>query len=203
MSDAPAKPYHHGHLRQALIDAAVAEVEAVGPAALSLREIARRAGVSHGAPAHHFGDKAGVFTAIATEAFRLASETIGPVAQGPYGFLDGGAAYIGFALGHPGHFAVMLRPDLYHEDDPDLAVARDEAFGILYGSAANLAGLPPDADITGLVIAGWSLAHGFATLALTGNLTGRLGPDPNAVSDQVRDGVIQLGRAMQQRQAGQ
>ena len=84
MPTGPPKPYHHGHLRQALLDAAVAEVEAVGPAALSLREIARRAGVSHGAPAHHFGDKAGVFTAIATEAFRLASQTIGPVAGGPY-----------------------------------------------------------------------------------------------------------------------
>lgn len=196
-----AKPYHHGHLRQTLIDAAVAEVEAVGPAALSLREIARRAGVSHGAPAHHFRDKAGVFTAIATEAFRLASQTIGPVADGPYGFLDGGAAYISFALAHPGHFAVMLRPDLYHEDDPDLALARDEAFGILYRSAANLVGLPPDADVTGLVLTGWSLAHGFATLALTGNLSGRLGREPTEIADQLRDGAIQLGRALAQRQA--
>ena len=203
MPNASARPYHHGHLRQALIDAAVAEVEAVGPAALSLREIARRAGVSHGAPAHHFGDKAGVFTAIATEAFRLASEAIGPVAGGPYGFIDGGAAYIGFALAHPGHFAVMLRPDLYHEDDPDLGLARDEAFGILYGSAANLAGLPPDADVTGVVLTGWSLAHGFATLALTGNLTGRLDADPTAVADQLRDGVIRLARALEQRQAEQ
>ena len=110
MPSTSSKPYHHGHLRQALIDAAVAEVEAVGPAALSMREIARRAGVSHGAPAHHFQDKAGIFTAIATEAFQLASQTIGPVADGPFGFLDGGAAYISFALAHPGHFAVMLRP---------------------------------------------------------------------------------------------
>lgn len=203
MPNAPAKPYHHGHLRQALIDAAVAEVEAVGPAALSMREIARRAGVSHGAPAHHFGDKAGVFTAIATEAFQLASQTIGPVADGPYGFLDGGAAYIGFALAHPGHFAVMLRPDLYHQDDAELALARDQAFAILHGSAANLAGRPPDSDVTGLVLAGWSLAHGFATLALTGNLTDRIGPDPTDVANQLRDGVIRLGRAIEQQQARQ
>ncbi|WP_329062763.1 TetR/AcrR family transcriptional regulator [Amycolatopsis sp. NBC_01480] len=201
-SDAP-KPYHHGHLRQALIDAAVAEVEAVGPAALSLREIARRAGVSHGAPAHHFRDKAGVFTAIATEAFRLAGRTIGPVAQGPYGFLDGGSAYIGFALAHPGHFAVMLRPDLYHDDDPELSLARDEAFQILYGSAADLDGLPPGADVTGLVLAGWSLAHGFATLWLNGNLKDRTGPAPADVADQLRDGVIRLGRALEQQRGDQ
>jgi hypothetical protein len=144
-----------------------------------------------------------VFTAIATEAFRLASQSIGPAANGPYGFLNGGAAYIEFALAHPGHFAVMLRPDLYHQDDPELTLARDEAFAILYGSAANLAGLPSDADITGLVLAGWSLAHGFATLALTGNLTNRIGPDPTAVANQLRDGVIQLGRALEQRQAAE
>ena len=195
-----SKPYHHGHLRQALIDAAVAEVEAVGPAALSMREIARRAGVSHGAPAHHFQDKAGIFTAIATEAFQLASQTIGPVAEGPFGFLDGGAAYISFALAHPGHFAVMLRPDLYRNDDPDLSLARDEAFQILYGSAGRLFGLPPDADVTGLVVAGWSLSHGFATLLLNGNLTDRLGPSPADIADQIRDGVIRLGRAMEAQQ---
>jgi AcrR family transcriptional regulator len=192
------KPYHHGHLRQALIDAAVAEVEAVGPAALSLREIARRAGVSHGAPAHHFHDKAGVFTAIATEAFRLASETIGVVAEGQFGFLDGGAAYIAFALAHPGHFAVMLRPDLYHHDDPELSLARDEAFNVLYSSAGHLFGLPEDEDVTGVVLAGWSLSHGFATLWLNGNLKDRLGPTPTDIADQIRDGVIRLGRAMEE-----
>lgn len=203
MASNPPKPYHHGHLRQALIDAAVAEVESVGPAALSMREIARRAGVSHGAPAHHFHDKAGIFTAIATEAFRLASQTIGPVAEGPYGFLDGGTAYISFALAHPGHFAVMLRPDLYHDDDPELTLARDEAFHILYGSAHNLIGLPPAADVTGLVIAGWSLSHGFATLWLNGNLKDRLGPTPTDIANQLRDGVIRLGRALETQRAEQ
>ena len=199
-TDSP-KPYHHGHLRDALIAAAVAEVESVGPAALSMREIARRAGVSHGAPAHHFGDKAGVFTAIATEAFQLVAQTIGPVADGPYGFLEGGTAYIAFALAHPGHFAVMLRPDLYHDDDPELTVARNEAFQILYGSAANLHGLPPDADVTGVVLAGWSLSHGFATLWLNGNLNERLGPTPATIPDQLRDGIIRLGHALEKQRA--
>ena len=60
------KPYHHRRLREAVIEAALAEIEAVGPTRLSMREIARRAGVSHAAPAHHFCDKRGIFTAIAT-----------------------------------------------------------------------------------------------------------------------------------------
>ena len=60
----PERPYHHGDLRRALIDAALDEITAEGPARLSLRHIARRAGVSHAAPAHHFKDKAGVFTAM-------------------------------------------------------------------------------------------------------------------------------------------
>src|SRR3954463_13726034 len=102
------RSYHHGSLRQAVIDAAVAEVEAVGASAVSMREIARRAGVSHAAPAHHFGDKTGIFTAIATEGFWLACAAIGPAADGPGGFLRGGVAYVVFALAHPGHFEVMF-----------------------------------------------------------------------------------------------
>ena len=77
-SSAPSRPpartsYHHGDLRRALIDAALQDIAASGPANLSLRALARSAGVSHAAPAHHFRDKSGVFTAIATEGFQLAS----------------------------------------------------------------------------------------------------------------------------------
>jgi AcrR family transcriptional regulator len=194
MPDAEEKSYHHGRLREALINAAVEEVQAVGAAALSLREIARRAGVSHAAPAHHFGDKAGIFTAIATEGFRLATATIGPAATGKYGFLDGGAAYIGFALAHPGYFEVMFRPDLYHGDDPELVTARDAAFQVLYGSARELVSAGPDEDVTGLVIAGWSMSHGFATLWLNANLNDRLGADPGDIAERIRDGLITLGR---------
>src|SRR5438128_12279628 len=110
MARAPVKPYHHGHLREAVLEAAVAEIEAMGPARLSMREIARRAGVSHAAPAHHFGDKTGIFTAIAAQGFRMAADAIGPAASGAYGFLDGGAAYGGFALSHPVYVEVMYPP---------------------------------------------------------------------------------------------
>jgi AcrR family transcriptional regulator len=194
--------YHHGHLRAAVIEAAVAEVEAVGAAAVSMREIARRAGVSHAAPAHHFGDKAGIFTAIATEGFRMTAAAIGPAATGPFGFLTGGAAYVTFALAHPGHFEVMYRPSLYPADDADLVTARAAAFAVLDDSAAELAEQWDIADVAGLTVAGWSLCHGLATLLLAGNLTDRVPPDPAALSVMIGNGLVGLGRVSQAQQSG-
>jgi AcrR family transcriptional regulator len=185
--------YHHGHLRQAVIDAAVAEVQAVGAAGVSMREIARRAGVSHAAPAHHFGDKTGIFTAIATEGFRRTAEAITPAATGPFGFLHGGAAYVLFALANPGHFEVMYRPGLYRTDDPELVAARDAAFAVLDGSAEALAAEWHIDDVAGLVVAGWSLCHGLATLLLTGNLRDRLPPEPAEITHRLTNGLIALG----------
>ena len=189
----PPRPYHHGSLREAVIAAAVAEVEACGAVNLSMREIARRAGVSHAAPAYHFGDKAGIFTAIATEGFQLIAEAIAPVADGPAGFLQGGVAYIRFALEHPGHFEVMFRPDLYRRDDPELVSAREAAFAILTGAARASVGAGPDEDVTGLAVAGWSVSHGFATLWLHANMQESLGPDPTAIADTVIRGIVTLG----------
>lgn len=189
-SGAPRR-YHHGRLRQAAIEAAVAEVRAVGAAGVSMREIARRAGVSHAALAYQFGDKAGLFTAIATEGFQMATAAIAPAATGPDGFIRGGIAYVGFALAHPGHFEVMFRPDLYRGDDPELIAASDAAFAVLYGSARTA--VSAGTDVTGLVLAGWSLSHGLATLWLTANLQDKTGPDPTTLTDQITHGVITLG----------
>jgi AcrR family transcriptional regulator len=185
------RPYHHGDLRQAVIAAAVDEVAAVGASALSMRAVARRAGVSHAAPAHHFGDKAGIFTAIATEGFDLLTEAVAPAAIKDEGFFTGGVGYVRFALEHPGYFEVMFRPMLYHREDPRLLEASDRAFEVLVESAQHaidLHGL--DATAEDLAIAGWSVAHGLATLWLQSNLVDRLGPDPYA---QVARGVAAMG----------
>jgi AcrR family transcriptional regulator len=191
--------YHHGDLERAAIDGAVEEVETVGVAAASMRRIARRAGVSHAALAYQFGDKTGIFTAVAAKGFRLAAEAIGPIATGPDGFMRGGFAYIQFALSHPGYYEVMYRPYLYRGDDPNLVAARNAAFDILYGSArtslaAHRRGKVTDEDVVGLVMAGWSLTHGFATLALTGDLTDRLTTDTAALTTQVTHGIVTLGQ---------
>jgi AcrR family transcriptional regulator len=196
MASPSARPYHHGRLREAVLEAAVAEIEAVGPARLSMREIARRAGVSHAAPAHHFGDKAGIFTAIAIEGYRLIGEATSRAAVGDNALLDGGMAYVRFALTHRAHFEVMFRPDLYRADDPELVATRDATFGILQGAVE--AGQPrgDPADVLGTVLASWSAAHGFAVLWLNGNLPPEVVADPDAITPLLARGLVALGEIM-------
>ena len=124
--------YHHGDLRRALLDAAAEVIAEQGPAALSLRDLARRAGVSHAAPMHHFGDKAGLLTALATEGYDLLAAELAEEWAVTHSFLEQGVAYVRFAIRHRAHFEVMFRPDLYHAGDADLVAARDRAGHILY-----------------------------------------------------------------------
>jgi AcrR family transcriptional regulator len=169
-----SEPYHHGNLRRVLVDAALAEIADRGPTEMSMRELARRAGVSHAAPAHHFGDKAGLLTAIAVEGFeRLTAALRSANERG--GFAEVGLAYIAFAVDHPAHFDVMYHPDLYRTDDPAVLEARDAAAQLLYGPAQEAY---PDRDAFRVGIAGWSFAHGFASLWTTGNLRHRLQGEP-------------------------
>jgi AcrR family transcriptional regulator len=179
-----ARPYHHGDLRQALLDAAVQALLEVGPAAVSLRDLARRTGVSHAAPAHHFGDKAGLLTAVATDGFRRLAATLGEAYQATGSFLEVGVAYVGFAVTHRAHFEVMFRPELYRPDDPDLVRAREAARSLLYPPAAEGANRP-DGDDVRAAVAAWSLVHGLATLWLNHNLPPQLGDDPEQITREV------------------
>src|SRR6266540_666711 len=163
--------YHHGDLRRALLAAAVAAIEERGPAAISLRDLARRANVSHAAPAHHFGDKAGLLTALAAEGFTKLTAS----------FLEIGVAYVGFAVRHPAHFAVMFRPDLYHADDPSVVAARDGARESLHGGLGLVAD-PGPAPSPIAALAAWSLVHGLATLWLSGSLRDPPTDDPEELT---------------------
>ncbi|WP_299540331.1 TetR/AcrR family transcriptional regulator [uncultured Streptomyces sp.] len=160
-------PYHHGDLRHALLSAALDVVAADGPGALSLRDLARRAGVSHAAPAHHFKDRAGLLTAIAAEGYTLFADALAAVPD----LRERGAQYVRFARTHPAHFQVMFQPALYRTDDPELVAARGRAGRAL---SQGVAGLPGEgrngADAREAGIAAWSLAHGFAALLLSRNL---------------------------------
>lgn len=171
------RPYHHGRLREVVLEAALAEIGAVGTARMSMREIAKRAGVSHAAPAHHFGDKSGIFTAIAIEGFQMLRSETTAAAGGDASLLSSGIAYLNFAIGHPEHFEVMFQPDLYRIDDPDLAVQRDQAFDVLFGAVADALGPGHDEMVLPTSVVAWSIMHGFATLWLTGNLQDRIGAD--------------------------
>ena len=174
---APAsRPYHHGHLRPVLIDAAVATVEDQGLAAASLRGVARRAGVSHAAATYHFGDKAGLLTAVAAEGYRRLAEALRAEDQASHSYLEVGVAYVRFAVTHRGYFEVMYRPELFHPQDPALLEARAAAATELYRSDQ------PDADRMAAGIAAWALMHGVATLWLNGNMPPPLGDDPEAIA---------------------
>ncbi|HEY3844846.1 MAG TPA: TetR/AcrR family transcriptional regulator [Acidimicrobiales bacterium] len=165
-----AERYHHGDLRRALMDAAVASVAEGGPGAVSLRALAAAVGVSHAAPVHHFGDKAGLFTAVATEGFELLADELTRVWEETGDFLATGVRYVHFALHHKGYFEVMFRPDLFDGDDPGLVEAQRRSFARLHDPVASgrRAKDPQSVRLAGL--ASWSTAHGLATLLLSGNL---------------------------------
>jgi len=179
-----ARPYHHGDLPRVLLDTAIQAILEVGPAAVSLRDLARRAGVSHAAPAHHFGDKAGLLTAVAADGFGRLAATLREAYQTTGNFLEVGVAYVRFAVTHRAHFEVMFRPELYRTDDPDLVRARDAARSLLYPPAADLAN-SPDGDAVRAAVAAWSLVHGLATLWLNRNLPPQLGDDPEQLTREV------------------
>jgi AcrR family transcriptional regulator len=190
------QPYHHGDLRRTLIEAAVAQIERDGLSNLSLRGIARTAGVSHAAPAHHFGDKVGLCTAVAAEGFTLLAARTTPLVDQPDALLQTGVVYILFAVEHRGYFEVMFRPDLHHAEDPELVAAREKSFDVLYRVARAGAGIADDQDVTGLAVAAWSIVHGFATLYLADNFREQLPDDLDLAAAIVAEGVASLGRTI-------
>ncbi|MGY1712769.1 TetR/AcrR family transcriptional regulator [Geodermatophilus sp. SYSU D00758] len=188
------RPYHHGDLRRELLRQAADMVAADGVAQVSLRELARRAGVSHAAPAHHFGDKRGLLTALAVEGYTLLAERLAGVAQETGDFLEVGVAYVSFATEHPAHFEVMYRPGLYDADDSAVTAARGRAAAALYGGAATRLPGADDPAVRTAGLAAWSLVHGFASLWNSGALPTGLGPDPAAAARQVA-AVLFTGRS--------
>jgi AcrR family transcriptional regulator len=176
---AKARPYHHGDLRPALLKAAVEVIDEVGPAGMSLREVARRAGVTHPAATYHFGDKAGLLTAVAIEGYRHLGESLSQAYQDSGSFLEVGVAYVRFAVTHRAHFEVMYRPELYDHRDATLLQARSTAAAVLYGTDH------PNPEHLREGVAAWAIVHGIATLWLNGNLPEQLGGDPEKIARDV------------------
>jgi AcrR family transcriptional regulator len=174
-------------LRRAVLDAAIAISAETGPDAISLREVAREAGVSHQAPYHHFGDRAGIFAAISEEGFRFLAESI--EASTTLGTAAMCEAYVHFALAHKGHFRVMMRNDLCSlEDYPTALTQADRAFNALRNEVTVILGEDSHEDDANAHTAYmWSVAHGLATLLLDGPLEKKLGgiADVNTLVTQV------------------
>jgi AcrR family transcriptional regulator len=185
------RPYHHGDLRRALLGAAAQLIGETGPGAMSVREVARRAGVTHAAATYHFGDKAGLLTALAVDGYRLLGDALREAHETQRSFLELGVAYVRFAVTHRAHFEVMFQPELYHRDAEELLAAKAVTAALLYQTDQV-----SDEELRS-GIAAWAIVHGIATLWLNGNLPPRLGDDPEeitrAVASRLRVSAAQAG----------
>jgi AcrR family transcriptional regulator len=155
--------------RAALLAAARAELAERGHAGISLRAVARRAGMSHAAPKYFFGDRAGLLTAVAAQGF---AELASSLRQVPPALAALGHAYITFALANPALFDLMFRPSELHPADPDLRHAQDDAIGVLDSAvtASEAPGEQSPAAPGELTLISWALAHGLAVLSRDGAL---------------------------------
>ncbi len=180
---APRDGYHHGALRQALIEASEAVLAERGLEGFSLREVARRSGVSPAAPAHHFGDASGLLAAVATLAFDglTAALEAGNARGGddPVACLrEQGVGYVGFALRHPGRFGLMFRSGLHN--DEALERSAHAAFMALEHAVRGLYGVAPPTPLAprqwNALLSIWSVVHGFAHLALAGQFDAFMPP---------------------------
>ncbi|MCA9908868.1 MAG: TetR/AcrR family transcriptional regulator [Anaerolineae bacterium] len=170
MSISKDKPYHHGNLRSALIEASVIALGEEGIEALSLRKVAKAIGVSHNAPYMHVADKEALLAAIAEDGFRLLAETILQAvvdqADNWYTrFENGCVAYVGFMLEHAAHTQVMFR-DYDWDKYPEVPAAAGKALGILEnliveGQTAEVVAPGDSRQWTTLT---WSLLQGIATV---------------------------------------
>ena len=172
-----ADTYHHGDLRRALLDAADDVLVAQGVSALSLRDLARRVGVSATAPYHHFGGKADLVCALADDALGKLDDALAAAATDhadPEAQLSAlGVAYVLFAVDHPEHFRLAFRPEMGSPfatlaDDSGALPTDTPGFRHLVRVVAQLA--PAPADRVTLAVASWSLAHGLAALLVDGPL---------------------------------
>jgi AcrR family transcriptional regulator len=178
----PRRPYHHGNLREALLEGAVRVIAELGPAGFTLREVARRAGVSHNAPYRHFRDKDALLATVAAQGFRELTHALREPGERPGKAHSGaqlstleklkqsGLAYVAFAVRRPEHFTVMFDAPVINSKDPEYTQASQEAFNTLLNYIRNCqaAGQLPPGNTVERALYAWSLVHGIAKLAVAG-----------------------------------
>jgi len=170
------KTYHHGNLREVLVDAAIQFIAEVGPAGFTLREVARRAGVSHNAPYRHFQDKEALLAAVATEGFRELTQAMLDSVKAKTNTRErlksAGLAYVEFALRRPEHFTVMFDAPVSRDKHSALSQAGQQAFGTLvsFVKACQEEAQLPSGDPLQFALLAWSMVHGIAKLAIAGRL---------------------------------
>ena len=173
---ADSHSYHHGNLKAALLSASLELVRETGSGAFTLREVARRAGVSHNAPYRHFRDKEALLAALAAEGFDLLTAAMDKASESASGPLErfrlGGRGYVEFALTYPQHFAVMFELSIMSSRYPQTHAAGERAFGALvrYVEGCQQEGVLPPGDPKPFALLAWSMVHGVAKLAISGRL---------------------------------
>jgi AcrR family transcriptional regulator len=176
----PAEPpYHHGALNEALLKAAENVLERDGLAGLTLRAVAREAGVSHAAPTHHFGDLSGLLSELAAIGFRQFNAAMAAAdSRGPSPLdkaMARAKAYVAYARAHPGMYGLMFRTERLDMTRPSLHAAASASFAGLAGSIAasrheQIAAEGLSLEQAAAIARAWSLVHGFTMLLLDGRL---------------------------------
>jgi AcrR family transcriptional regulator len=173
-----ASPYHHGALRDALLKAAETVLERDGLAGLTLRAVAREAGVSHAAPTHHFGDLTGLVSDLAAIGFTQFNATMAATPR-PDGSLENirrrVAAYVAYAQAHPGMYGLMFRTERLDMTRPALCDAANASFAGLAGAIGasrheQISTSALSLEQGAAIARAWSLVHGFTMLLLDGRL---------------------------------
>lgn len=187
-------PYHHGALHEALLKAAETVLERDGLSGLTLRAVAREAGVSHAAPTHHFGDLTGLLSELAAIGFRRFNQAM--VAAGDSETLPlmkamaRAKAYVAYAQAEPGMYGLMFRTERIDMTRPSLHEAAAASFAGLAGAvgAGKISGEAFEAlslDQAAAIARAWSLVHGFTTLLLDGRLKDVLHRLPEGTSAEM------------------
>jgi AcrR family transcriptional regulator len=184
-------PYHHGALRDALLEAAERVLERDGLAGLTLRAVAREAGVSHAAPTHHFGDITGLVSELAAIGFRqfnaamTAAEASGasPMEKA----MARPKAYVAYAQAHPGMYGLMFRTERLDMARPSLCEAANASFAGLAGAVGasrheQISERALSLEQAAAIARAWSLVHGFTMLLLDGRLSHILGRLPKGTT---------------------
>lgn len=199
-----AAPRIEEDVRARVLAGAVKLIEAHGLAALSMREVARAAGVSHQAPYHYFEDREAILAALAGEGFTILTRRLENAAAHAEGttaaerLAELGTTYIHFACDHPALFRIMFRPDVVRPDRfPTLASCSDRAFQTLPAAiqACIVEGLSPEPNELALVVLGWSVCHGLSCLLLDGPLAYKI-PHVATARDAVIEQVMDAMRRM-------
>jgi AcrR family transcriptional regulator len=183
------RPYHHGSLKQAMLEAAERILERDGIAGLTLRGAAREAGASHAAPKNHFGDLSGLLSELAAVGFNRFREAMLAEAEAAATpaerMRSAGRGYVRFARANPGLFLLMFRGERLDMQRPALRKAADEAIAVLAGAGASEVPAPTELtlDQAARMAGAWAGVHGLAMLLIDGRLDAVLKRLPEGVTE--------------------